>query len=110
MAEWLKAHAWKVCDVRNGVPGFESLLLRQFHSKDLFPVWDQVFCFIGKDRGMDGGQHRQWHSGSGHCYAIALSDGTYVLVRPTVYPPNVSGMPVTTTFEYCHQKNGTRNF
>ena len=28
VAEWLKAHAWKVCDAREGVRGFESLLLR----------------------------------------------------------------------------------
>ena len=35
MAEWLKAHAWKVCDAREGVPGFESLLLRFFLRKKL---------------------------------------------------------------------------
>ncbi len=46
----------------------------------------------------------------GHCYAIELSDGTYALVRPTVYPPNGSALPFTTTFQYRHQTNGTRSF
>ena len=58
MAEWLKAHAWKVCDRREVIPGFESLLLRILHCvkntgiqailKGLDEAWVSVFLLVYK--------------------------------------------------------------
>ena len=54
----MKAHAWKVCDRREVIPGFESLLLRILHCvkntgtqailKGLDDAWVSVFFIFKK--------------------------------------------------------------